>query len=442
MLPKPPPHDTAAEMSLLGAMLIDPSVIDEVVGIVPDKDCFYHPDLGSIYDAIVRCYERDRCLDLVILRRHLEDIGSLEAVGGDARLESLANGVPVASNARHYAMIVAEKAQLRRVLEACEVGATKVQTDGGAAMELIASVEQSVVTACEVRTVVEPEQVPKLLEKAMNDAGKDAKTGLVFSLSGLRNMLGQLQFGEMTVIGARPSMGKTAMGFQEAVNLARVRPGVFFSLEMTRRSLAHRVLAGGTRSSVHEVREGTVHNGSLLDVVVNAPENLWVDDTPGLTMSMLSAKTRRLMARAGVQWIMVDYLQYLRDPQAARESRYSEVSTISRAIKALAKTLNIHIICLAQLNREVEGRSDFRPKMSDFRSSGEIEQDADNIVLIHREEYYHQNDPNWVMDNPDKAGIAEMIVAKNRNGETGVVKCRWDGRAMRFYESSPFGGGY
>lgn len=436
------PHDSSAEMSTIGACMIDPRVIDDVLAVIGDADAFYTPELRTIFSAVLYVYETNQNLDMVLLRRHLEDRGVLEQVGGDSRLSELVQQVPVATNAVYYAKIVADKARLRRVAEACEDGTHKVKMGTNLpAEEVVAEVEQRIVDACETIQSHEAGLLGDLITKAIDTMPKQGHRGLRFDLMG--DAIGNLLPGELTVIGARPSMGKTALGMQQAVYLGQQAPGVFFSVEMTEMALMQRVVAGAAGISVRQIRDGNAEHrrmvaatGSIMD------SKVWVDDTSPLTMSLLGAKCRRFVSKHKVQWVVIDYLQYLRSPADARQSRYEEVSAVSRGLKNLAKNLDIHVVCLAQLNREVESRSDFRPRMSDFRSSGEIEQDADNIVLIHREAYYHQNDPNWATDNADRANEAELIVAKNRNDATGVVTCTWDGRTMRFRpQGIPYGEG-
>lgn len=436
------PHDSSAEMSAIGACIIDPNVIDDVLTAVGTPEAFYHPEHRTIFSGIVQVYETYRDLDLVLLQRHLTDQGVFDQVGGAAKLRELAECVPVAASAGFYARIVADKAKLRRVAEACEDGAHKVRTGGTTpAAEVAAEVEQKVVDACEDTSNREAKLLGTLIRQTIEGMGTETGTGLRFDL--LDEVIGDLMPGELTVIGARPSMGKTALGMQQAIHLGLSAPGAFFSVEMTERSLMQRVVAGASGASVRQIRDG---NADITAVVRSTASimgsQVWIDDTSPLSVQLLAAKCRRFVARHEIKWVVIDYLQYLRSPQEARQSRYEEVSAVSRGLKNLAKNLGIHVVCLAQLNREVESRAEFRPRMSDFRSSGEIEQDADNIVLIHREAYYHQNDPNWALDNADKVNEAELIVAKNRNDATGVVTCVWDGRTMRFRAiGKPWGAG-
>jgi hypothetical protein len=273
-------------------------------------------------------------------------------------------------------------------------------------------------------------------------------SGVATGYYDLDDKLRGLQPGELLVLAARPSMGKTALALNLAEQMAcggissgqtptkRVHVGIF-SLEMSKQALVQRMLSARSGVQGQLLRGGTrMGDKNLRDLMMAADElkaaPIYIDDSPDLTVLNLRARARRMVAQHGVKAIMIDYLQLMSAPGAARESRQVEVSTISRGVKALARELKVPILCLSQLNRASESREGNRPRMSDLRESGSIEQDADVILLLHREEYYHVQDESWKQENPDKVGIAEIIIAKQRNGPTGVVKLYWDNNTTRF----------
>jgi replicative DNA helicase len=265
-------------------------------------------------------------------------------------------------------------------------------------------------------------------------------------------MLSGLQPGELLIIAARPSMGKTAVAMNIAEQIALGgtpwNPGAgpqvpvaVFSLEMSKASVSLRLLSARSGVNAHELRTGGLDDDTYERVFQAYQElskaKIFIDDSPSLSVTALRARARRLVRQHDVKVIVIDYLQLLTAPAQGKESRQVEVSAISRGIKALARELNVPIICLSQLNRASEQREGNRPRMSDLRESGSIEQDADVIMLLHREEYYHVQDPSWAEENPDKLGVAELIVAKQRNGPVGVVSLTWDNRTTRFKNHDP-----
>jgi len=375
-------------------------------------------------------------------------------VGGTEYLVALASSSPSAANAPHYAGIVREKAQLRKLIDACgeivhqAYHAVDLGSDG--ARSVLDTAEQSIFAIAEAAAGADQSTLNELLQRAMEELSKGdgrSVTGVSTGFDDLDDKTSGLQEGEMTIIAARPSMGKTALALNLTEHIAlsghRHRdaanptcPVAFFSLEMSQQSVSQRLLSAHSGVDSHRIRTRRLHEGDfsrLLDscgVLSQAP--IYIDDTPGLTVMQLRAKARRLVKQQNVQCIVVDYLQLMSAPAAAREGRQQEVSTISRQIKALARELKLPVVCLAQLNRAAEQREGHRPRMADLRESGSIEQDADVITLLHREEYYHIQTPNWAIENQDKVGVAELIIAKQRNGPTGTVKLSWDANTTRF----------
>lgn len=466
-----PPHSDEAEMSLLGAMILDHEIIDDVTPLVSSPDDFYREAHGIVFAALLRLHEQRHSGDLVQLSQALKDAEALEPVGGTEYLVTLANSSPSAANAPHYAGIVREKAQLRKLIDACgeivHQAYHAVDLGNEGSRTVLDTAEKSIFAITEAAAGGDNATLNDLLQEAMEELSKgDGRvvTGVSTGFDDLDEKTSGLQQGEMTIIAARPSMGKTALALNltEHIALSGNRykdpanpmcPVAFFSLEMSQQSVSQRLLSAHSGVDSHRLRTRRLNDGDftrLLDscgILSAAP--IYIDDTPGLTVMQLRAKARRLVKQQQVQCIVVDYLQLMTAPEAAREGRQQEVSTISRQIKAIARELKLPVICLAQLNRAAEQREGHRPRMADLRESGSIEQDADVIALLHREEYYHIQTPAWKEENPDKVGLAELIIAKQRNGPTGTVKMSWDEKTTRFrnyadpsrYPSAPYEAG-
>lgn len=450
-----PPHSLEAEMSLLGSMILDHRVVGEVIGIVPNADYFYSEAHAAIFEALVKTYDVHRSGDLVQLTEALKNKEILSEVGGQDYLLQLAESVPSAVNAPHYARIVRDKAQLRRLIDAAgqmlydAYHAADVADSGS--REILDKAEQLIFQIAEQSIGIDSEKLETLLEQALDmlDAlhrsGRTI-TGIATGFYDLDEMTSGLQKGEMVIVAARPSMGKTAFALNLAEQVAfggsphdekgPHTPVGFFSMEMSKQSVVQRLLSAHSGVDSHKMRRNILSQDDFRSLAMSCGKlseaPVYIDDTPGLTVLMLRAKARRMVAQHGVRCIFVDYLQLMSAPSAARESRQAEVSTISRGMKALARELNIPVICLAQLNRQAELRDGNRPRMADLRESGSLEQDADVIMLLHREEYYHLQSPKWAEENPDKVGIAEVIIAKQRNGPTGTVELRWNASTTRF----------
>ncbi len=444
-----PPHSLEAEMALLGSIILDPQVTADVIGAIRAEH-FYSEAHAAVFEALVETFDRHQSGDLVQLVNALRDKGVLESVGGGDYLVRLAESAPSAVNAPHYARIVSEKAKLRQLIDAAgqilydsyHVG----DLGGDGAREALDKAQQLIFKIADESQVADAERLRDLLHQAMEmleaNEGR-AVTGLATGYHRLDEMTSGLQNGELIIVAARPSMGKTALALNLAEQMAlggahggAPAPVAFFSLEMSRQSVTQRMMCAKAGVDSHLFRTNRLreeHYRALIHacgVLGEAP--VFVDDTPGMTILQLRARARRMAVQHGIKCIFIDYLQLLTAPGSARESRQVEVSAISRGVKALARELNVPVICLSQLNRGAENREGNRPRMSDLRESGSIEQDADVIMLLHREEYYHQHDPEWAMDNPEKEGLAELIIAKQRNGPTGHVDLLWDARTTRF----------
>jgi replicative DNA helicase len=443
-------------MALLGSVILDPYTLAEILPMVSVPEDFYRQSNATVFRVLKEVYEREPQADLNVVANRLRERGELEAIGGAAYLASLAEAVSTPQNAALYARLVQTKSRLRKLIaaanqivhEAMHAG----QDEPEEARQLIDRAEQSIFEIADDDQSADIQKLEELLRAeyeriADRDAG--GMTGLKTGFADLDEPLSGLQDGEMVIIAARPSMGKTALALNLAEQIAmggstpfapasdeRVPVGVF-SLEMSKSSLVQRLISAYSGVDSHKLRTGAFSQDDLVnrirpacEVLERAP--LYIDDSPALSVTALRARARRMKQRFGIRCIVVDYLQLLTSPGHGRESRQVEVSAISRGIKAMARELNLPVICLAQLNRGSEQREGNRPRMSDMRESGSIEQDADVVLLLHREAYYHLSDPAWMEENEDRVNEAELIIAKQRNGPTGVVRLVWDNHTTRF----------
>lgn len=438
---KSAPQSSESEAALLGSILIDPACLPEVSEMVKVDD-FADARHATVYGAILAVAERTPTLDLKVLAATLRDRRLDGPVGGEAFLLELARSTPTAVNYRHHATDVATYAQVRRTIDACgdtlydcyhfaDLGPNPAQELADRAEQrILGVVRQS--RANRARDLVDVLQA-ELDRMAADDGEGVLKTGYI----DLDTIMGGLHPGELTVLAARPSMGKTALMLNLAENMAtRGHTVGIVSMEMSAGALAQRLIASRSGLDLAALRGGKqISDATLRAAMVACDEmkglRILIEDVPPLSISSLRAKARRMAATAQPEVLMVDYLQ-LMTAAGGRESRQVEVSEISRGVKALAVELQIPVIALAQLNRSLEARADFRPRMSDLRESGSLEQDADNILLIHREEYYHRNDEKWLDDNQEMIGKTQLIVAKQRNGPTGIVDLHWNPTRTRF----------
>ncbi len=434
-----PPHAIEAEMCVLGSMMLDPNVIGDVILTLRGPDDFSRAAHGSIYKAMVELYDKHAQLDIVQLHQMLVDRDIIESVGGQTYLVELADSVPTAANATYYARLVREKAMVRDLIEAAGDILYDAYNSPDTVRNILDAAEQKIFHIAQSSEQTSAEALHDLIQQTMHvlesNDGRSI-TGVASGFAELDEMTTGLQSGEMIILAARPSMGKTALALNVTEQIAmQGKPVAVFSLEMGKQQLVQRLLCA--RSGVDSQRlrrnmlterewERLVH---ACDQLMQAP--IYIDDTPGLTALQMRAKSRRLVAKHQVEAIVIDYMQ-LMSSGARVESRQQEVSEISRSVKAMARELNVPVICLSQLNRAAEQREGHRPRMSDLRESGSIEQDADVIMMLHREEYYNRSDPDWADDHPEKVGVAELILAKQRNGPTGTIRLTWDESSTRF----------
>jgi replicative DNA helicase len=435
LLRRVPPQSLEAEESVLGGILLDNTAIDRVLEFVRPDD-FYREAHRRIFRAMLALAEKNEPVDLVTLGELLRQRGELQDVGGAAHLAELAERVPTAANANHYAKIVREKAILRALITtATDIVANGYQ-DQRDVKDLLDRAEQSIFQISErevkpafVRMDSLMTDTFKIVEKLHQQ--KEAVTGVTSGYADLDHLTAGLQPSDLIIIAARPSMGKTAFALNIAANAAlRGGTGVaVFSLEMSKEQLALRMLCSEARVDLARVRTGHLQPGELGDlaqsahVLISTP--IYIDDTPAITVLELRAKSRRLWRdpNSKLGLILVDYLQLMRSSEG-KDSREQEISEISRSLKALAKELQVPVIALSQLNRQVESRSPAVPRLSDLRESGAIEQDADVIMFIYRDDVYNEDS--------DRKGTADIIIAKQRNGPIGKVELAFLRQYTRF----------
>ena len=452
------PESLEAEAAVLGSMMLDPVCIGQVVQQL-NADSFYRPEHQIIFEALVTLYEDKRDFDMVLLRDELKKRKRLKAVGGVEYLVSVTDSVPAVANVEYYIEIVKDKALLRRLVLAGNEILNTAYDEGGEVGEKLDEAERKIFALAEKRMSGVAVQLQDLLKEAFekiearkSDDPLGIITGLPTGYYELDDHLCGLQKGDMIIIAGRPSMGKTslALNIAEHIGVDRDVPVAFFSLEMNNQQLSERFLCSHARVDMQRVRKGIIDEDEFEGLQHACGElfekPIYIDDTPGLTPLMIRAKCRRLKSQYDIQCVFVDYLQ-LMHLGARVESRQQEVSTMSRYMKGLAKELDIPVVVLSQLNRSPEHREGHRPRMSDLRESGSIEQDADVIMLLHREDYYKQEVNREVgesiqagttiregggeRDDPDR-NTAEIIIAKQRNGPTGTVKLYFDARFTRF----------
>ncbi len=436
-----PPQDVPAEQSVLGGMMLSKDAIADVVEQLRGVD-FYRPAHELVYDAILDLYGRGEPADAVTVAAELTKRGELARIGGAAYLHTLISMVPTAANAGYYARIVRERAVLRRLVEA---GTRIVQlgyaADGGDVDEIVNTAQAEVYAVTEQRTSEDYLPLSEILNPTMeeieaNGSRGDGMSGVPTGFLELDRLTNGLHGGQMIVLAARPAIGKSTLGIDIARS-ASIKHGMtsaIFSLEMSRSEITMRMLSAEARVPLQNMRKGTMRDddwqklAGTMGRLSQAP--LFIDDSPNLSLMEIRAKCRRLKQRHDLKLVVIDYLQLMSSGKRV-ESRQQEVSEFSRALKLLAKELEVPVIAISQLNRGAEQRTDKRPQMSDLRESGSIEQDADIVILLHREDAYERESP--------RAGEADLIVAKHRNGPTDTIVVAFQGTYARFVDMAPSG---
>jgi replicative DNA helicase len=430
-VPRSLPYSEDAEKGVLCSLLLSPREVGDLCILRLQPDAFYAPAHKIIYELVIEFSDKSKPIDFITMKQSLKDRGFLEEIGGPEFLNELYNFVPTAANAGYYVDIVREKYLLRRLILACNSLAGRCYDDQENVEPLLDDAERQIfeITGDHVKIDVVPAkdlvmQAIEQIEKVYENRG--SVTGLPTGFTEFDQMTSGLHQAEMIVIAARPSMGKTAlaMNIAEHVALVEGKPVAVFSLEMSSQQLVQRLLCSRAKVNLQRVRNGFLSERDFPSLTAAASRlaaaKLFIDDSPGLSIAELRAKARRLVASHQVQLLVIDYLQLLRSTsRRAQDNRQIEISEISGGIKSLAKELNIPIIVIAQLNRQPDARAKEggRPRLSDLRESGSIEQDADVVGLLVRSEYYETDEEA----KQEKAGEAELIIAKQRNGPTGDV---------------------
>lgn len=438
---RPLPASIDAEKGVLSSILLSPreTLITAVEkGITAEH--FHHPAHGTIFTALEELSKANSPIDLITVTQVLSDRNQLGQIGGASVLVDLQTFLPTATNADYYIDIIREKHLLRRMIAVCTASAARCYEEQGDVKALIDDVEKQVFTVAEDRVRGDLPEIKDHVNAALDAIellykNRGQVTGVPTGYKQLDNMTNGLHPSEMIVIAARPSMGKTAlaMNIAEHVAVDKQIPVAVFSLEMSSQQLATRLLCSRARVNLHHIRNGIMPKNAQQELFKAVTEysssKMVIDDTAGLSINELRAKSRRLMDKHGLGLIVIDYLQLLKSPsKRGQENRQIEIAEISNGIKALAKELNIPIIVLAQLNRKSEDRGDGKPRISDLRESGSIEQDADVVGLLYRSAYYAKD----AEDRDEKGGEAELIIAKQRNGPTGEVPLTFLSEFTRF----------
>jgi replicative DNA helicase len=434
-LEKPLPSSPDSERVILGAILLDNQLISQAIEHL-SKDDFYSPLHRRIFNAMMSLFERSERIDPILIGEELKKDGSIDSIGGIAAITNLTYGLPHFSDILDYARIVKSKATVRNLIKVCNQITSEALAEEEEAEIILDHAEQMIFALADERTRQGFAHVKPIAETVLAKVQEYARrethalTGLATGFRELDQMTSGLQKTDLIIVAARPSMGKTALCLTLAQNAAILEKAVVavFSLEMSKEQLVMRMLSSEARVDAHRFRTGYLTRdewGRLAQSIGTLSEaKIFIDDTPGISVMEMRAKTRRLVAeQKKLDLVVVDYMQLMSGSRRT-ESRQQEVSQISRELKGLAKELDVPVVALSQLSRAPEARNPPKPLMSDLRESGSIEQDADVVAFIYREEYYKQSDEN--------AGIAEILISKQRNGPTGSIKLAFLKEFTRF----------
>ncbi|MCA9101307.1 MAG: replicative DNA helicase [Pirellulales bacterium] len=430
------PKCVAEERAVLGSLLLDPELCDEI-SLILRPDDFFSDTHRAIYTEMLELGNDGIQIDAVLLADRLKKKELLEHIGGVAYLAELANEVPLTAHASYYARLVSDSATLRQLIHSTGEILRDAHDPSYAAREVLGMAEERIFSILERKGVGEAVSFEDTMHEAFEriDARLDKVgiSGLETGYADLDMKTGGFQKSELLILAARPSMGKTALAanIAEHVSLESQQATLFVSLEMSRLELCERMLCSFARVNGHKLRNGIISAMDRKRLVQKANKmsaaKLYIDDSPSRTMTEIAAMARRLKRREGLGLIIIDYLQLI-EPDNPRDPRQEQVARIARRLKGLARELSIPVLCLAQLNRQTEVSKDNKPRLSHLRESGAIEQDADVVMFVHREEYYQTNDE----DRARHEGKAEVIIAKQRNGPTGEVRLAWLAEYARF----------
>ncbi len=430
------PQNVEAERAVLGSIMLLPEMFDEVALVIRAAD-FYDEANRRIFEHLLEMHDSGQQVDLMLLIERLKKAELYEAVGGAAYLAEIGRQVPTAAHAEYYAKIVADKSVLRSLIHAgvdIQNGAYDAAAD---TREILSKAEERIFAILDDRGAGQVSPIGEVLQESLDriDARMDqqhAHGGVGTGFADFDQMTGGLQKSELIILAARPSMGKTALAMNMAEYAAlNGTPVLFVSLEMSGVELGDRLLCSFARVNGNRLRNGTITHDERRKLVNAAAQisqaPMYIDDSPSRTITEIAANARRLKRRSGLGLIVIDYLQLI-DPDNPRDPRQEQVSKISRRLKGLAREMDVPVLCLGQLNRQVESTSSNKPQLSHLRESGAIEQDADVVMFIHRDEYYMTNEE----DREQVRGQADLLIRKQRNGPTGDIKLTWNHEFTRF----------
>lgn len=438
MIERVPPHNKEAEMSVLGAAMLSKDALFDIMEVVRSGD-FYSEIHKEIFEVIILLYRSSRPVDTVTVAEELKKRNSLDMVGGRAYVFSLASGVPTTANASAYGKIVAEKANLRRLIQVStdivDLG-YKEKIDAGEAIDIA---EQKIFDIARSRQTKDVSSIGEVLDQNLNTIDENCKNkgevmGIPSGFSDYDKTFGGFQKSELIIVAARPSMGKTALALniaQQAALKSKAKV-LIFSLEMSKEQLGLRLLSMESRIESNRLKIGDLETSEweqlsrAVDTITKG--DLFIDDTPGILFSEIKNKCRRLKTEKGLDLILIDYLQ-LMSFEGRAENRQQEISSLSRNMKQLAREIDCPVIVLSQLSRAPELRKPHIPILSDLRESGSIEQDADIVIFLYRDDYYN-------VDDSEKPGICDLIISKNRSGPTGKVELTWLSNYTKFVDKS------
>ena len=432
---KAPPSNLEAETSLLGALILDPGMIGEVIELVRPEQ-FFKAAHQILFQIIRDLHDARRGVDLVTITNTLEERGELQAAGGPDYVASLVDGVHSSASAVHHARIVHNKSRLRRLQDVCRRILGDIQDPTEEAEDLIDGAEKQIFDAVQKKDRHQAASIGDILHSTFRELsdikdGKKPAMGVPTGFYELDDLIGGLRKSQLLIVAGRPGMGKSSLAIRmaEHVGLVEKKPVLFFSMEMDRQNIAQNMICSHCRVSPHNVRKGLISDEDWQHLLLAAGNfeqaPIFIDDSPNLSMLELRARARRMKAEHDIQAIFLDYLQFMetRDLRKA-ENRQQEIAQISRQLKELAREMEVPVVALSQLNRATEQNKDMKPKLSDLRESGAIEQDADVVMLLYRSEYYDREG--------GEKGVCDVNVAKQRNGPTGEVKLAFIGDLMRF----------
>lgn len=428
-----PPHSVESEQSILGSIILDKDAIITVAETINPSD-FYKEAHKIIYESMLKLNSNNEPIDLITLIEELRKEGYLDNIGGISYLTSLSTIVPTTSNVKYYANIVKEKSVMRQLIKASNEIINLGYDASTDVQEILDKAEKNIFDISQEKSGDDIQPINLVLQDTFDMieslcTQKSDVTGITTGFADLNKKINGLQRTDLILLAARPAMGKTAFSLNLVQNAALKGDAsvAVFSLEMSKEQLVQRILSAQSNVELSKIKTGTLSESDwprIIDAMAVLSEaNIFIDDTPGIKISEIRSKCRRLKIEKGLDLIMIDYLQ-LMEGEGKNENRQQEIAKISRSLKILAKELDCPVVALSQLSRSPELRKDHRPILSDLRESGSIEQDADIVMFLYRDEYYHEDS--------EKKNIGEVIVAKNRHGETGNVELVWFGQVQKF----------